>query len=122
MNTNEKKEVYFLGQKVSEYGVKCGFVDYGALSKTFQSVINNKIIQCADDWVLVNGTDFDEETEEYDEIFTFFIIDERGKEILTEYTDGIIYYSDFLGVYLWGITHYGTSWDYVLTDIKIQNQ
>jgi hypothetical protein len=23
-------------------------------------------------------------------------------------------------MYIWGVTHYGTSWDYVLTDIKIE--
>ena len=30
----------------------------------------------------------------------------------------IVYYSEELDLYIWGVTHYGTSWDYVLTDIK----
>ena len=34
-------------------------------------------------------------------------------------TNEIVFYSEDLDMYLWGVTHYGTSWDYVLTDIKI---
>lgn len=25
-----------------------------------------------------------------------------------------------MDIYLWGITHFGTSWDYVLTDIELE--
>ena len=53
------------------------------------------------------------------EIFQYYIIDNQLARILQELTNEIIYYIDYLGVYVWGITHYGTSWDYVLTDIKI---
>ena len=28
-------------------------------------------------------------------------------------------YNEQLDMYLWGITHFGTSWDYVLTDVKL---
>ena len=35
-------------------------------------------------------------------------------------TDEIVYYNEELDMYVWGITHYGTSWDYVLTDIAIK--
>ena len=53
------------------------------------------------------------------EIYQYYIIDNQLARILQELTNEIIYYIDYLGVYVWGITHYGTSWDYVLTDIKI---
>ena len=27
-------------------------------------------------------------------------------------------YNETLDIWLWGVTHYGTSWDYVLTNIR----
>lgn len=53
----------------------------------------------------------------YSEIFQYFIISNNGAEILKEYTDEIVMYNSELDMYVWGVTHYGTSWDYVLTDI-----
>ena len=38
---------------------------------------------------------------------------------LRDYTDEIIYYHEDLDMYVWGVTHFGTAWDYVLTDIKL---
>lgn len=53
------------------------------------------------------------------EIFQYYIISDNLAEILKDLTNEIVYYIPFLDVYIWGITHYGTSWDYVLTEIKI---
>lgn len=53
----------------------------------------------------------------YSEIFQYFIISGSGAEILKEYTDEIVMYNSELDLYVWGVTHFGTSWDYVLTDI-----
>lgn len=53
------------------------------------------------------------------EIFQYYIIDDRLAQILQELTNEIIYYIESLDIYIWGITHWGTSWDYVLTDIKL---
>lgn len=57
--------------------------------------------------------------EYYDEIFQYFIISSSGAEILEEYTDEIVFYNAELDMYVWGVTHCGTGWDYVLTDIKL---
>lgn len=54
------------------------------------------------------------------EIFQYFIIDSNGADILSTYTDEFIYYCEDLDIYIWGVTHWGTSWDYVLTDIKLK--
>lgn len=54
------------------------------------------------------------------EIFQYFIIDSNLAQILQDWTNEIIYYIDYLDIYVWGVTHYGTSWDYVLTNIKIE--
>ena len=55
----------------------------------------------------------------YEEIFQYFIISDNGAEILKDYTDEIVFYNETLDMYVWGVTHWGTSWDYVLTDIKL---
>ena len=53
------------------------------------------------------------------EIFQYYIISGAGAEILEDYTDEIVYYNSVLDMYVWGVTHWGTSWDYVLTDIPL---
>ena len=55
----------------------------------------------------------------YEEIFQYFIISDNGAEILKNWTDEIVFYNESLDMYVWGVTHWGTSWDYVLTDIKL---
>lgn len=63
-----------------------------------------------------------EREQEYpDEIFQYYIVDDNGAEILQE-ADEIVYYNEELDMYLWGVTHYGTGWDYVLTNIKIERE
>lgn len=63
--------------------------------------------------------DLDElQDEKYYDIFQWFIVPENALSILEENNE-IVYYSDTLNLYVWGVTHYGTSWSYVLTDIKI---
>ena len=53
------------------------------------------------------------------EIFQFFIVDDAGAEIIQEWTDNPLFYCESLDMYIWGVTHWDTSWDYVLTDIRI---
>lgn len=57
----------------------------------------------------------------YQDIYQYFIISSNGAEILKEWTDEIVFYNEELDMYVWGVTHFGTGWDYVLTDIKIEN-
>ena len=52
------------------------------------------------------------------EVFQWFIVDDWGSRLLQEVND-IVYYNETLDMYLWGVTHYGTSWNYVLTNIVI---
>lgn len=52
------------------------------------------------------------------EVFQWYIVDDFGGRLLTEINE-IVYYNETLDMYLWGVTHYGTSWDYVLTSIAI---
>ena len=55
----------------------------------------------------------------YADIYQYYIISSGGAEILKDFTDEIVFYNEALDMYVWGVTHWGTSWDYVLTDIKL---
>jgi hypothetical protein len=126
----ENKKKYFFGNEISEEGVRRGYVDYRTLAKCFDAVLCNDITRlffCSIDGKyneveVVNGSEFDEDedgNEVYKEVFQWYIIDNRGVDILQQYTNDIVYYIPLLDIYVWGVTHWGTSWDYVLTDIKI---
>ena len=65
--------------------------------------------------------ELENEQNEYQEVFQWFIVDDWGARLLQD-IDEVVYYNEKLDMYLWGVTHYGTSWDYVLTDIKIDWQ
>lgn len=163
------KSEYFYGNKISDYGLEHGYVDYRTLAKAFDGVLNNGIIENTMDigyWEQVSGMidnsdeiqelyneigsiQFDIDIEEYEneeelaemekkieelenkieeleneqynstEVFQYFIVDDNGAELLSEINE-IVFYNEYLDMNVWGVTHYGTSWDYVLTDIKIE--
>ena len=127
---NKKNQVVTLdnmsvfGKNISQYGLDNGYIDYKCLSDIVgNTILNNNIINYeVDNWELINGVDYNEENESYIDIFQYYIIDNWGVEFLEKYTNEIVYYNEVLDIYLWGITHWGTSWDYVLTDIKIVNE
>lgn len=121
MNTNEMRvydgKVY--GEKVSNYGLENGYLDYLTLSRIVgDCILNNTLMEETqeDYWELINGEIYDEE------IYQTYIISEYGYQFLSEHTDEIVFYNEKLDIYVWGITHFGTAWDYVLTDIKIVEQ
>lgn len=105
------------GHKVSEYGLDNGYLDYDTLSKIVGDCILNNIIRAEtlEDWEIVAG-DFGEM------VFQDYIITKYGYEFLEEYTDELVFYNEKLDIFVWAITHFGTSWDYVLTDIKLTGE
>ena len=122
----EKKKKYFYGNEISDYGVENGRVDYACLSKCFDAVLNNDILGMLTDdgydFEQISGFFEDDDGEQYTpEVYQWFIVEGvygNGIEIL-EQANEIVYYCEKLNMYLWGVTHYGTSWSYVLTDIEI---
>jgi hypothetical protein len=64
--------------------------------------------------------ELEREQDEQREIFQYYIISDSGAELLKEYTDDPVFYIPLLNCYVWGVTHFGTSWDYVLTDVKLE--
>lgn len=91
------------------------------ITKLFYADINGKYIEPE----IEIGTDYDEENDEYIDVYQYFIVDfpgyiyslfEQYKEQLGK--EFILYYIEELGIYILGVTHFGTGWDYVLTDIE----
>ncbi len=148
---------YFYGNKVSDYGIENGYLDYATLAKSFNCVLNNSIMQKTCDigfWERISGfidnseqiEELEERIEEFEnqecdneeelielreelskleeeqdrepEILQYFIVSDSGASILQD-CDEIVFYNEELDMYVWGVTHWGTSWDSVLTDIKI---
>lgn len=123
----EKEKKYYYGNPISEYGIENGYVDYATLAKCFNSVLNNDIMSLTYDigcWEQVNGInekieELENEQDNDPDVFQWFIIDDWGARLLQQETNEIVYYNETLDIYLWGVTHYGTSWNYVLTSIAI---
>ena len=109
------------GVHLSPYAIENGYLDYYTLGKLVDDrILNNNIFsETIDQWELYNGYDDEDEDGNYQEVYQWYIISDYGAEFLQSYTTEIVYYNDNLDMYLWGITHFGTSWDYVLTDIKL---
>lgn len=63
--------------------------------------------------------ELEEEQDRQQEIYQYYIVSASGAEILQEHTNDPVYYIEALDMYIWGVTHWGTSWDYVLTDVKL---
>jgi hypothetical protein len=167
------KSKYFYRNKITDYGLENGYIDYATLAKAFDTVLNNDIMKKTMEigfWEQINGIidnsdkieeliekqekiddllrdmiDNDKEnTEEYNkleeknneiesdiqelkdaedyppEIFQYYIISDEGARILCELTSENVFYNEELDLYIWGVTHWGTSWDYVLTDIPLK--
>lgn len=127
---------YFCGNEASKYAKEQGYLDYATLAKSFDAVMSNDIISNTNNiigyWEQENGfIDNSEEIEELQEridelknetepeIFQYFIISEQGANILKEWTDEIVYYNETLDMYVWGVTHWGTAWNMVLTNIQL---
>lgn len=170
---------YFYGNKISDYGLANGYVDYRTFAKAFDAVLNNDIMNKTCDigyWEMVSGfvdnseeidelkerieeleeiicdiedkidetenedvlkelnrdlagtenerdkineqiEELEQAQEDYNEVFQWYIIDDNGARICQEFNE-VVYYNEELDMYLWGVTHWGTSWDYVLTNIK----
>lgn len=103
------------GEQVSQYGLENGYLDYLTLSKIVGPTIMNNYLRAEtmEDWEIVAG-DLGES-----EIYQDYIISEYGYEFLANYTDELVFYNERLHIYVWGISHFGTGWDYVLTNIKL---
>lgn len=66
--------------------------------------------------------ELEREQDEQQDIYQYYIVSDSGAELLQTYTNDPVYYLPVLDCYIWGVTHYGTAWSYVLTDCKLELQ
>lgn len=103
------------GVKVSEYGLENGYLDYQTLAKIVGDCILNNYVRAEtmEDWEIISG-DLGAS-----EIYQDYIISEQGYNILSELTDELVFYNEKLNMYIWAISHFGTAWSHVLTDVNL---
>lgn len=55
----------------------------------------------------------------YKDIYQYYIVSDNAKELLDEAGEAY-FYNEELDMIIWGVDHWGTSWDYVMTSIKLE--
>jgi hypothetical protein len=116
-------------ESMGEYELENGKASYKTLVDRFvgNRVLCNNIVDI-DEFIYDNvevGNLYNEESDEYVEIYQYFIcrLTESEIETLRELTqnnnDVIIAYSDVLDCHVLMVDHFGTSWDYVLTSVPL---
>lgn len=173
---------YFYGNKISDEGLRRGYVDYRTFSQAFNAVCNNNIIEAMNkagyyfeeenteeyydnagnyytaeeaeerrEEINARLEEIDDRLEElqedeeknnaeikeleseaaaledditalddprYKDIFQYYIVSDNALELLREAGEAI-YICEGLDLIVWGVDHWGTSWDYVMTNIKL---
>lgn len=122
---NKKIKMYVNMEDLNDYEKEHNKVSYRRLIDRISNGIwlFNKAMELSDYCVDYEvNSDYDEESETYIEIYQQYLIDinnymiEKLNDIKCK--DVIIAYSDKLDEYILLVDHFGTSWDYVLTDIE----
>lgn len=68
---------------------------------------------------LYSGSDYDEEDDYYYDVFQYFLIDGDIEYFCRHMPEEIVYYDSVNDWYILGVTHCGTHWSYVLTDLDL---
>lgn len=140
---NTKYHDTYYGCKVSQCGLENGKVDYNCLREAVGDCVlcNNMEKRCFEPvsgemfryYDIDNGYEeiTREEAEDLDmccieekpiDIYQWYIITDAGAQLLMRETDEIVFYDEELDIYVWAVTHWGTGWDYVLTDIDLREK
>jgi hypothetical protein len=110
-------------ENLNEYEKEHNKISYKTLVERYfdNMILCNNIANNYEDLEVVAGSDYDEEEDTYKDIYQYFIVDgcfneedlqKVGEEL------GVVYYNSNLDLYILGVDHFGTGWDYVLTDIE----
>ena len=122
---------YVSESNLTDYEKETGYISYKRLvDYLFNSMIlcNNiqEVLYEVGEYLQENtesGNSLYDEEEESVEIYQYFLVDFNSScdyDFLKKYCDNeiVLFYSEKLDCYVLGVTHFGTSWDYVLTDMK----
>ena len=127
------KKIYLTEEKRNEEERRTGKASYCTLVERYfdNMVICNNLLENYFDEIIDNmeiGTLYNEETGEYDEVYQTFIVDtldEYSLESLKELEESndddsiILSYIPSLDLQVLLVTHWGTSWSYVNTNVKL---
>lgn len=123
------KKFYLLEKDRNEEEKKTNKASYMTLVDRFfpNRVRCNNIAHIDYELEDIIGKQYDEEKQEYLEIFQYFFTDinkwdlESLKKLLADNNDDsiLLLYSNVLDVYILAVTHCGTHWDYVQTNIAL---
>lgn len=122
--TNEKSLLVNPDEKIAKIELETGRITYRTLADYvgYKILCSDKILKRYGKELQVNNCDnlFDEEGNPY-EICQYFIITRDGYEFLEEFAPNeILFYDNELDIHIWGITHWGTPWKYIFTNIKAE--
>lgn len=119
------KEMYVNEKILNEEEKRTGLVSYARLIEKYVGniVLINGITDVDFSFVdnMEVGSLYDEEYEAYKEIYQYFAcnVDEYAIEQLNKLdADILIAYHENLGCHILMVDHLGTSWDYVMTNVK----
>lgn len=127
----EKYKFYLREEDRNKEEKRTGYASYRSLVNRYiqNLVLCNNIAEIDDSiWENVQvGNLYNEENDEYTEIYQFYLCNLSEdisilKELTNDNNDIIISYSDMLDCYVLMVDHYGTSWDYVNTSLKLTNE
>lgn len=128
-----KEENIFISALKNYIGEDKEEVSYGTLTSFMfeDMILCNNIEKYRENWDLELGEDYNDGYEEYIDIYQYYIVDvdtwrlEKYKEYLQETntkSDLILWYDYELDIYILGVSHCGTAWSYVPTNIEINKQ
>ena len=83
-------------------------------NKTIDNLTDDDLLLIKDDYYMDIIDDLDL-WNYYDDIYQYYIIDDYSSDLFIE-LEYPVFYSNELNVYVVGITHWGTSWSYILTN------
>lgn len=121
----EKIKMYVNLEDLNEYEKEHKKISYKRLIDRISNNIwlfNNAPKLSEYDFEFEIGNDYDEETGEFIEFYQYYLIDinpymiEKLQKLKCK--DVVIAWSEKLEEYVLMVDHFGTSWDYVLTDIE----
>ena len=121
----EKLKMYVNLEELNEYEKEHKKISYKRLINRISNNIwlfNNAPKLSEYDFEFEIGNDYDEETDEFVEFYQYYLIDinpymiEKLQKLKCK--DVVIAWSEKLEEHVLMVDHFGTSWDYVLTDIE----
>lgn len=114
-------KMYVKKEDLNKEELRTGKVSYSrVIEKFIGNIVLCNNIEELDDSIFENAVNlYNKDMKKKTEIYQYYLcnIDEWEKEQLIE-MGIIISYSDMLGCNVLMVDHFGTSWDYVMTDIE----